>query len=139
MIGGQDGLAAIGAHLPMTSVVQQDHVSAVNLARDFSFDYLCGRSSPVIAGNIPHDRLQTNFAGHAEDGGAASAKRWTKEIRVLTDCVLQSGATVRELFADFGCTLQSEQRVRECVIANDVSSLDDLADDIGSLLHKSSD
>jgi hypothetical protein len=58
---------------------------------------------------------------------------------VFSDYILQRGAAICELFADLGCTLQSEQRVRERVVANNVPCLNDFADNVWALVRKASD
>ena len=87
MIGGKDSLAAVGAHLPVAAIVQEDYIAAANLLLDFSLDHFCRRGVPVVAGDIPHDRLETQPAGDIEDCGTATSERWTKEVGVLADCV----------------------------------------------------
>lgn len=58
MIGGQNGLIAIRAHLSMAAIVQQDYVATANLALDLFFDRGGRGGIPVEAGNIPHNRLK---------------------------------------------------------------------------------
>src|SRR5580693_6323856 len=79
-IRGDHGLGAVRAHLFVSAVVQQDHVAAANLFDDLALDCRGGRRIPVVAGYVPHDRLQAKFAGDAQHGGAASAEGRAEEI-----------------------------------------------------------
>src|SRR5712692_2775917 len=94
-IGGPHGLRTVRSHFFVTSVVKQDHVAASNLFFDSLFDLRCGRSIPVVARNIPHDRFKAELAGDAEDRGAASPKGRAEESGVLAGSVAQSGVAVR--------------------------------------------
>ena len=79
-IGGDHGLGAVGAELLVASVVEEDYVAAANLFCDFFLDCGGGRGIPVVAGYVPHHRLQAESAGDAENGGAASTEGWAEEI-----------------------------------------------------------
>ena len=89
MIGGKDSLAAVGAHLPVAAIVQQDYIAAPNLLLDFALDHFCWRGVPVVAGDSPHDRFETQLAGDMQDGGTATSEGWTEEVGMLADCVLE--------------------------------------------------
>ncbi len=58
---------------------------------------------------------------------------------MLADGVLQSLMAVGELRARLGCRFENEQRMRERVIADDVSCLRHRARNIGALLHVAAD
>ena len=88
MIGGDYRLGTVGAHLLMTSIMEQDHVAAANLFCHLVLDRRCWRRVPVVTGYVPHDRLQAQVAGDAEHGGAASAKGRAEEIGMLADRIL---------------------------------------------------
>ena len=139
MICGKDSLAAVGAHLSVAAVVQEDYIAAANLLLDFSLDHFCWRGVPVVAGDIPQDRLETQPAGDIEDCGTATSEGWTEEVGVLADCVLERCSAVAELLAHLHCTLERQQRMRECVIAYYVSALNKFTDDIGALSDEASD
>src|ERR1035438_4130924 len=83
-------LRAVRSHGAMSAIVQQDHVAAAHLAHDFFLDHRGGRSVPVVARYVPHHRLQSEFARDFECLGSSSSPRWTKQIRMLADRVLQS-------------------------------------------------
>lgn len=85
----------------MTAVVEKDYVATANLGSDFLFDYRGWRGVPVVAGDVPHDGFESEFAGDAEYGGAASAEGWAEETRVLADCILQGGSAGVEFTFDF--------------------------------------
>src|SRR5579862_7042087 len=85
VIGGGDGLAAIGAHVAVATVVKQDDVAAANLLRDFPLDHRGRRGVPVVASNVPHHGLKSKFAGDAEDCRPSSSERRTKEIGMFAD------------------------------------------------------
>ena len=98
-IGSDHRLRAIRSHLLVPAVVQQDHVAAANLLSDFALDDGCWRRVPVIARDIPHDRLEAKFTRDAEHRRAASSERRAEEIGVFADCVLQRGAAFGEFAA----------------------------------------
>jgi len=58
---------------------------------------------------------------------------------MLADGVLQSLMTVGELLARLGRRLKNQQRMRERVVADDVSCLRNRARDVGALLHVAAD
>ncbi len=58
---------------------------------------------------------------------------------MLADGVLQSLMAVGELLARLGRRLKNQQRMRERVVADDVSCLRHRARDLGALLHVASD
>lgn len=80
MIGGDDCLGAVGAHLFVAAVVEKDDVTAVNPAGHFLLNYRGWRRVPVVSSDVPHDGLEAEFAGDAEHGGSASAEGRSEEI-----------------------------------------------------------
>ncbi len=101
MIGGDHCLGAVGAHLLVTAIVEKDYVAAANLAGHFSLDYGGWRRVPVVAGDVPHDWFEAEFAGDAEHGGTASAEGRAEEIGVFADGILQCGSAGGEFTSDF--------------------------------------
>lgn len=55
MVGGYNGLAAIGAHLFVAAVVEKYYVAAAYLSLNLSFYQRCRWGIPVVAGDVPHD------------------------------------------------------------------------------------
>ncbi len=139
MIGGNYRLGTVGAHLLVPTIVQQDHVAAANLFCDFTLDFRGWRGVPVVAGDVPHDWLEAKFARHAEHGWTASAERRAEEIGIFAYRILQSRAALLKLAPDVTFAFESEQRMREGVIADDVAGLDNLAGDFRALLYVASD
>src|ERR1700675_1458253 len=88
IVGGNHRLCAIRIHGAMFAIVQEDDIAAADLPRDSPFDHGGGRSIPVIAGHVPHYCLQSELTRDPERCGSSSPKRWTKQIRMLADCVL---------------------------------------------------
>src|ERR1039458_1856282 len=123
----------------MSAIVHQDHVAAAHLPCDFLLDHRGGRSIPVIAGHVPHHRLQSEFTRDPDRGRSSSPKRWTKKIRMLADCVLQNLMAIDKLRARLRCRFEDEQRMRERVIADDMSRLRHRARNVGALLHVPAD
>ncbi len=134
MISGDHRLGAVGAHLLMPAIVQQDHITAANLFRDLVFDRRGWRRVPVVTRNVPHDWLQAQFSGYAKHGGAASPEGRTKEIGGSADRILQSIAALGEFLPDFGFALEDQKRMSEGVVTDNVAGLDDLAGNLGLLL-----
>lgn len=108
MIGGENGLTAIGAQLFVASVVKEDHIATADLFLNFSFNYIRGWGVPIVAGDVPHDGLQSQAARNAQNGWAAAAERRAEKVRVLADCVLKGFAAVREFTSDFVGALERQ-------------------------------
>src|SRR5258707_9018799 len=116
MIRGEDGLRAVRTHLCMTTVMQQDHVSATNLHCDLLFDDAGRWRIPVVASHVPHDRFEPQFAGDAQDCRAASSERRTEEIAMFPDRVVQSGVAFTQFLTNLRATLEDHQGKRESKI-----------------------
>ena len=139
MIGGEDGLRAICAYLLVAAVVEKDDFTASDLVGDFFFDDGGGRGVPVVAGYIPHDWVQAEFAGYAEDRGAATSEGRTEEPGAFSDNIFDSGLALHELLADFVFALESEQGMGEGVVADDMARLENFAGDFRTLLNVAAD
>jgi len=139
VIGGDHCLGAVGSHLFVAAVVKQDYVAAVNLFCYLALDRGGWRGVPVVAGYVPHDWLEAEFAGQAEDRWAASSEGRAEKVRGLRDGVLQGVAALGELPADLDFALEDQEGMSEGVIADDVAGLDNLADDLRMLLHVAPD
>lgn len=100
-IGGDHGLGTVGTHIFVAAIVEKDYVAAANFAGDFALD--CGgwRGVPVVAGDVPHDWFEREFAGDTEHGGAASAEGWAEEIGVVADGIFQGGLAGDEFMFNF--------------------------------------
>lgn len=133
MVGGEDGLGAVCAELFVAAVVEEDYVAAADVCRDFAFYNCCGRGVPVVAGYVPHDGLEAEFAGDAENGWAAASEGRAEEIRVLTGGVLDGVATLGEFLPDFTFAFERQQRMGKGVVADGVAGLQDFADDFRAL------
>ena len=123
----------------MAAVVEEDDVAAADVFGDGAFDCRGGRGAPVVAGDVPHDGFEAEFAGDAKNGGAASAEGWAEEVEGLAGCVFEGGAARREFLADFCLTFESQQRMSEGVIADGVSGLNDGAGDFWALVDVAAD
>jgi hypothetical protein len=55
-----------------------------------------------------------------------------------TDGIVQRGTAVVEFFAKVGSTFENQKRMREGVIANRVSGIDEFANEIGTLTNVAS-
>ena len=119
--------------------MEEDDVAAANVFGDGALDRRGGRGVPVVAGNVPHDGYETEFAGYAENGGAASAERRTEEVGGLAGCIFEGGTALREFQPDFCLTFESQQRMSEGVIADGVSGLNDGAGDFWALVDVAAD
>src|ERR1700730_19054561 len=114
---------AVRAEGPVSAIVQQDHVSASNLARHLSLDVLGRRRVPVVAGHIPHDWFQSHLSRDAEYHRATAPERRAEQIGVFSHGVGQRVFAVRELRFKPGAALENEQRMGESMVAYDVTSL----------------
>jgi hypothetical protein len=139
VIGRQYRLRAIGAHVFVAAVVQQDYVTASNLLCDLLFNRSGRRRIPVVTCHIPHHRLKAQFTGDAKDRGAPSAERRAEQIRMLANSALQCVAAFGEFLSNLASALEDQQWMREGVVAHDVSGFDDLPHDFRLLLHVASD
>ena len=83
----------------VTAVVEKDYVAAADVVGDLALDCGGGWGVPVVAGDVPHDGFEAEFAGDAENGGAASAEGWAEEIGGFADCIFEGGAAVRRVRA----------------------------------------
>src|ERR1700745_1426801 len=79
-IGRQSRLRAVGAHVLMAAVVQQNYVTASNLLCDLLFDRSGRWRIPVVARHIPHHRLKAQFPRDAENGGSPASERRAEQI-----------------------------------------------------------
>jgi len=138
-ICGYDRLGAVGAHLFVSTIVEEDYVTAADLLCYFPFDCRGWGRVPVIAGDIPHYRLKAQIARDAERGGAASAERRAEETGVISDRILQSRAAVGKLLVNLCGALQRQQGMCERVVADYVARLGDLSGDFPALLDVASD
>src|ERR1035441_6171355 len=139
MISRSDSLGAVGAHLFVAAVMEQDDVATANLPAHLALDHGGRWRVPVVAGHIPHNRFEPQLASHPQHRGPSSAERWAEEIGMLSDCVLQGGAAVREFLSNFSDVLQSQEWMRERVVAHNMAGIDDLARDLGTLPDVASD
>jgi hypothetical protein len=119
----------------VTSVVEEDDVSALNFFGDFLFNFCCWRAVPVVAGNVPHNGFEAEFADDTKNGRTAAAERRTEKIGVRAHGVFDCGAAVEEFAADFFLAFENQQRMREGVVADEVTRIGNSTCDIGTLLH----
>lgn len=101
MIRGDYCLGAVGAHLFVAAVMEKNYVASVNFAGYLLLDYGRWRGVPIVAGDVPHDWFEAEFAGDAEYGGAASAEGRAEEIGVVADGILQCRFAGGEFTFDF--------------------------------------
>jgi len=139
VVGGDDGLGAVCAHLLVAAVVEQDHVASTNARGHFSFDHSCGRGIPIVARYTPHYWLKAKFACQAKDGWAAASERRTEEIGMSADGFQDGGAALGEFTTDLGFGFDDEQRMSEGVVADEVAGSGDFAGDFGALLNVAAD
>src|SRR5258708_36138702 len=111
MIRGEDGLRAVRTHLCMTTVMQQDHVSATNLHCDLLFDDAGRWRIPVVASHVPHDRFEPQFAGGEQGNISPSSERRTEDIAMFADRVVRTGVACQQILADARVTLEDRQAV----------------------------
>jgi len=138
-MGSDHRLGAVGAHLFVASIVQQDDAASANSPGDVTFDYFGWGCVPIVGCDIPHDWLQPKLAGHAENGGAASAGGRTEEVGRLAHGILECGTAFGELLPDFCFAFEGQQGMREGVVADDVARAFNFADNFRTLLDVASD
>ena len=119
--------------------MQQDDAASANSPCDSTFDYFGWGGVPIVACDIPHDWLQPKIAGHAENGGAASAEGRTEKVGRLAHGILECKTAFGELLPDFCFAFESQQGMREGVVADDVARAFNFADDFRTLLDVASD
>jgi hypothetical protein len=139
VVGCDYCLRTIRTHLLVATVMEEDHVASANFSGAFLLDLGGRRRIPIVAGDVPHDRLQAHFARDAKYSGTAPTEGWTEQVRVFADGIAQGRATIGEFLTHIGAALKSQERMREGVIANDVSAFDEFLDDVGTLLCIASD
>src|SRR3977135_4453412 len=127
MIRGEDGLRTIRAHLRIPATMEQNDVPTTNLLCDLSFDDCGGRRIPVVAGDIPEDRFEAQFARNAQDCGPAAAERRTEQIAMFAHGVTQSGVALRQFLSNLSFAFKDQQGMRESVVADGVAGLGDFA------------
>src|SRR5208283_1614485 len=71
-------LRSVGAHRAISAIVQQDYIAAAHLPCDLLFDHRGGRSTPVVAGYVPHHGFESKFTRDPEGCRASSSKGRTK-------------------------------------------------------------
>jgi hypothetical protein len=133
------GLRTVGAHLFVAAIVEEDYVAAADLICDFLFDHGGRRRGPVVAGYVPHYGIEAEFAGDAENGGAACTERRAEEIRVLSDGIFNGGVAGSEFLANFSGAFERQEGMRQGVVANKVSGFRDFAGEVGALLDVAAD
>jgi hypothetical protein len=75
----------------VAAIVEKNYVAAANLSGYFLLDCRSWGRVPIVAGDVPHDGFETEFASDAERGGAAPAEGWAEEIRVIAEGIVQCG------------------------------------------------
>lgn len=101
-------MGAVCAHLFVAAIMEENDAAAANLAGYFLLDYGRWRGVPIVAGDVPHDWFEAEFAGDAEYGGAASAEGRAEEIGVVADGILQCRVAFGEFMLYFGFALEGE-------------------------------
>src|ERR1700678_4062704 len=123
----------------MASVVEKDDTTVLDPLCNLSFD-LCGWwGIPVVSCDIPHDRLQAEFADYAQNGGPAPAERRAEQVRGFADGIFKGGAALYDFAFDFGFAFEDQQRMGVRMIANDVAGLDNFTGQARVLLDVASD
>ena len=134
-ISDQHRLGAVSPHLLVASIMEQDHVSAANLPGDFTLDLIGWGRIPVPSSNIPHDGIKAKLMGNSQRLRPTCSERRTKQARMLASGVTQSLIAMLQLGARFRSRGENQIGMREGVIANDVSCLNQLSHNVGPLLH----
>ena len=101
-------MPSVHSHLGMSAVVQQDNMSsrviAVYPLARVTLNVVCGSFSPVEAGYVPHDWLQSELAGNLQYRRPSRAEWRTKESWLGSSCVSDGFRTVHELPAQLRAT-----------------------------------
>src|SRR6202451_4664581 len=86
-----------------------------------------------MTGSSERSRAMLNTPGRRPPNGGG------KRCAGSANGVLQGGAAIHECSANLGGALESQQRMRERVVADDVPGGGDFVHDIGTLLHAAAD
>ena len=123
LYGGEAGLAEAG----VASVVEEEVGGAVAvLIAGYAVGDAGGYGGgvyglPVVYEEVPLDGGEAEFAGDAEDGGAAGSVGWTEEADGCAEGVFEGFVAGGELFADAGFGLPGEPGVGHGVVADEVA------------------
>jgi len=119
----------------MAAVMQDDVAGhpalpvAIYLSNQAGGNAVRGRLAPVIGHGVPSDRGQAQFARDAQDNGPARAKRWAEDAYRLADYLGEGVAGGAEFLADTGRGGARKVGMAPGVIANEVTSVGDAADE----------
>jgi hypothetical protein len=143
--GGFDGGGAVGADALLVAVVEKDvgrggvAACAGEASGDVGDDGFGGDGAPVVTHGVPLDDLEAEFFGGAEDCGAAGSVGRAEIVDGSADGVFEGLVAGAKLFADDAGGLEAEPGVGLGVVANQMTSRVDTADDLGTLAHEAAD
>ena len=134
-------LSAICTHRTMSAIMQQNDVAStgVDAACNFGFDRRGRQRMPVMTRNIPHHRFKPQLAHNAQCRGPSPTKGRTEQVGMCSDHILQRLPAIHQLSPRLRFRAKDEPRMRESMIANDVSRGSNGARNVGPLAHKSPD
>ena len=102
-------------------------------------DLRCADWLPVLGDDVPLDWYEAEFAGDAEDDGAAGSVGRAEVADWDAEGVFEDGVAAGELLPDAGGGVAGEPRVSHGVVADEVSGRGDSADDLRALPDEISD
>lgn len=109
--------------------------SAASIAGDACVDALEDSGAadrlPILRGDVPQDRREAEFAGDAEDSGAARAIGWAKKCGRDAGDVGEGALAAFEFRADAVGVLAGEIGVHVGVVAEGVAGFGDAAGELG--------
>src|ERR1700746_3730324 len=135
----EHGLRTVGAHSMVAAVMHQDHVTSANLSKTSLHNLRSRWNLPVVAGHVPHHRLQYKRARNAKSSRSASTKGRTEQTRCLSGSVFDGANASLQLGTSFAAVFKDQIGMREGVVADHMASLHDLVHNVGPLLHEAAD
>jgi hypothetical protein len=120
---------------PMRSIMQQNHIPAVNVRYDFFLNVLHRRRTPVIAGDIPHHGHQSQPARLSQRLRSSTSERRTEQIRMFAHGIRNRLSALQQFFSNLTDGFKSQMRMSKSMVADHMSSLHHIPNNIGTLSH----
>src|SRR5690349_24107041 len=107
----------------VSTIVQKDDISAANPRGHFPL-YVLGRGRvPTEAGHAPHHGIEDQLPHGSQNRRTARSPRWTKKVRVLSNCISECGSALLEFPANAAGRLEGEKWMRKGVIRDHVPAV----------------
>src|SRR5581483_3892021 len=135
MVDCFDRSGSIRAKHLVPAIVQQNHVAAPDFWRDLLLDEFSAVRIPIVSSDVPHHRLQPEFAHNSECSRPSAAPGGAKQIRVLPDGIMECIAALLNFITHVLSRCEDQQRMCEGVVPNHVPALCDFQSNIWPLAY----